>query len=112
MIGTPVVGRPDRALEDLVGFLANALVLRCDTSSDPSMADLPVGVREADLAFLARQDTLFGQVVEAVAPPGSWACPPLLHVLLAFQVGIARLPTAPGLTVAHRELTTPPPSSI
>ncbi|MEW2071350.1 amino acid adenylation domain-containing protein [Streptomyces sp. NPDC007346] len=106
VIGTPVVGRPDSALEDLVGFFANTLVLRCDTSGDPSMAELLVRVREADLEFLARQDTPFGQVVEAVAPPRSRAYPPLFQVLLAFQVGFPQLPKVPGLTVAHRELTT------
>nr|WP_220378013.1 condensation domain-containing protein [Streptomyces inhibens] len=68
-----VVGRPDSALEELVGFFANTLVLRSDTSGNPSMAELLARVREADLEFLAHQETPFDQVVEAVAPPRSRA---------------------------------------
>ncbi|MGY5124298.1 condensation domain-containing protein [Streptomyces nigrescens] len=105
-IGTAVVGRPDSAPEDLVGFFANTLVLRCDTSGNPSMTELLVRVREADLEFLTCQDTPFDQVVEAVAPPRSRAHHPLFQVLLAFQVEPPRLPEVPGLTVVHRELAT------
>ncbi|WKX74085.1 condensation domain-containing protein [Streptomyces sp. XD-27] len=63
-------------------------------------------VREADLEFLARQETRFDQVVEVVTPPRSRAYHPLFQVLLAFQVEPPRLPEAPGLTVRHRELAT------
>ncbi|UKY54619.1 amino acid adenylation domain-containing protein [Streptomyces inhibens] len=106
LIGTVVVGRPDSALEELVGFFANTLVLRSDTSGNPSTAELLARVREADLEFLAHQETPFDQVVEAVAPPRSRAHHPLFQVLLAFQVEPQRLPEVPGLTVRHRELAT------
>ncbi|WP_310723545.1 amino acid adenylation domain-containing protein [Streptomyces sp. N2A] len=105
-IGTVVVGRPDSELEDLVGFFANTLVLRSATCGNPSMAELLARVREADLEFLAHQETPFDQVVEAVAPPRSRAYHPLFQVLLAFQVESARLPEVPGLRVRHRELAT------
>src|SRR5262249_2310483 len=39
-IGSPIAGRTDRALEDLVGFFVNTLGLRTDTSGQPSFRAL------------------------------------------------------------------------
>ena len=35
-LGSPVAGRADAAVDDLVGFFVNTVVLRTDTSGDPS----------------------------------------------------------------------------
>src|SRR5438445_3994308 len=42
-IGSPIAGRTDRALEDLVGFFVNTLGLRTDTSGNPGFRDLGGG---------------------------------------------------------------------
>ncbi|MFG3052204.1 amino acid adenylation domain-containing protein [Kitasatospora sp. NPDC048239] len=105
-IGTVVAGRPERDLESLVGFFAETLVLRTDVSGDPSAARLLARVREADLEFLAHQDTPFDRVVALAAPPRANGHHPLFQVLLAFQVEPPRLPECPGLTVRARELGT------
>ncbi|MFF1903626.1 amino acid adenylation domain-containing protein [Kitasatospora sp. NPDC058218] len=106
VLGTVVAGRPERDLADLVGFFAETLVLRTDVSGDPSAAELLTRVREADLEFLARQDTPFDRVVALAAPPRSTGHHPLFQVLLAFQVAPAPLPESPGLSVRARELGT------
>ena len=39
-IGSPIAGRTDSALDDLIGFFINTLVLRTDTSGNPSFREL------------------------------------------------------------------------
>ena len=99
-IGTPVAGRGERVLDDLVGMFVNTVVLRVQTDPALKFAELLDRVREQDLAAFGHADVPFEQVVDAVAARRSKAFAPLVQVLLAFQNVGTQVLSFPDLEVS------------
>ncbi|WP_080606171.1 non-ribosomal peptide synthetase [Rhodococcus opacus] len=108
VIGTPVAGRGDEALDDLVGMFVNNLVLRTEVMPSESFAELLGRVREDDLDAFAHSTVPFETVVEVLDPARSRARNPLFQVALAFQNLDHTALTLPGLRVSAM---TPPTRS-
>ncbi|TDC20532.1 hypothetical protein E1265_21735, partial [Streptomyces sp. 8K308] len=68
-LGTPVAGRVDTQLNDLIGHFVNTVVLRVDTSGDPGVRELVTRCRETGLTAYAHQDLPFDRLVRELAPP-------------------------------------------
>lgn len=69
VIGTPVAGRPDARLGELVGMFVNSVVLRSQIDGSADFATLLDEVRRRDLDALSRAEMPFEQVVATVNPP-------------------------------------------
>ncbi|MFE3445132.1 amino acid adenylation domain-containing protein [Nocardia sp. NPDC059180] len=103
-IGTPVAGRGEAALDDLIGMFVNTLVFRTQVDTDASFADLLARQREIDLQAFANADVPFERLVEVLNPARSTARHPLFQVALSFQnLAEARL-DLPGISVSSVDL--------
>nr|WP_256980682.1 non-ribosomal peptide synthase/polyketide synthase [Rhodococcus sp. 14-1411-2a] len=100
VIGTPVAGRGDAALDDLIGMFVNTLVLRTRVDRQATFEDLLSHVRTVDIDAFGHADIPFERLVDVLAPTRSTARHPLFQVMLSFQNATEQTLELPGLTVA------------
>ncbi|OBK41357.1 non-ribosomal peptide synthetase [Mycobacterium sp. 1245111.1] len=81
-LGTPVAGRTEAELDQLIGFFVNILVLRNDLRGNPTLREVLTRSRETALAAYANQDLPFDRVVDSVSPVRSLSRNPLFQVIV------------------------------
>jgi len=108
-IGSPIAGRMDSALDNLVGLFINELVYRADVSGDPTFVQLLARVRETALAAYANQDAPFECVVKAFNPARVSARNPLFQIVLNLLTFPKEDFDLPGLEVTFLP---PPPIGV
>ncbi|MFC7984950.1 amino acid adenylation domain-containing protein [Streptomyces sp. NPDC057336] len=84
-IGSPIAGRTDEALADMIGCFVNTQVLRADLSGNPRFTELLAQVRDKALSAYEHQDVPFDVVVESINPDRSAAYQPLFQVIFSWQ---------------------------
>ncbi|MSX07980.1 MAG: amino acid adenylation domain-containing protein, partial [Actinobacteria bacterium] len=105
-IGTPVAGRGEAALDDLIGMFVNTLVLRTEIDTARRFDQVLADARETDLSALAHVDVPFERLVEILNPVRSTARHPLVQVVLAFQNLGQKDLELPGLSVSGVDFET------
>ncbi|WP_329415483.1 amino acid adenylation domain-containing protein [Nocardia vinacea] len=103
-VGTPVAGRGDAALDNVIGMFVNTLVLRGEVDPELSFDDLLRNFRRADVAAFGHADVPFERLVELLDPVRSMARHPLFQVMLTFQNMDRPELELPGLTISGIDL--------
>ncbi|WP_040774197.1 non-ribosomal peptide synthetase [Nocardia pneumoniae] len=85
VIGSPVGGRGDRALDALVGLFDNTVALRTRVDLDASFSALLAEVREGDSAAFANADLPFERLVAALPVDRSSGAHPLFQVMFSLD---------------------------
>ncbi|MGB6274148.1 MAG: amino acid adenylation domain-containing protein, partial [Rhodococcus sp. (in: high G+C Gram-positive bacteria)] len=98
-VGTPIAGRGDAALDDLIGMFVGTLVLRTQVAPGLSFTDLLQATRTADLAAFENTDVPFERLVDVLDPARSTDRSPLFQVLVEFQNNTSAALELPELTV-------------
>ncbi len=102
-VGTPIAGRGEAALDDVIGMFVNTLVLRTRTDAAEPFTALLARVRSGDIAAFGNADVPFERLVEVLNPARSTARHPLMQVGLSFQNQERAELELSGLTVAEFE---------
>ncbi|MFI6325612.1 amino acid adenylation domain-containing protein [Nonomuraea sp. NPDC050556] len=105
-VGVPHAGRHHPDTEQVVGCFINTLVVRTDTSGDPTGAELLDRVRTAALDAFAHARTPFERIVERLQPERNLSVTPLFQVMLNVYDAGAPI-TLPGVEVAQEPLPSP-----
>ena len=99
VMGTPIAGRLDEALDDLVGFFVNMWVLRVGVNAAHRFSDVLERVRQKALDAYSNQDVPFELLVEQLNPVRSAAHHPLFQVAMAFQNNVRPEVALDGVSV-------------
>ncbi|MGO4294958.1 amino acid adenylation domain-containing protein [Chitinophaga sp. RAB17] len=99
-VGTPVAGRTQQEMENLIGFFINTLALRNDLSNNPSFTSLLQQVKQTTLEAYEHQDLPFEKIVETVVKQRDMSRSPLFQVSFVLQ----NTPDVPDLGLGNLEL--------
>jgi amino acid adenylation domain-containing protein len=80
LVGTPVNGRPGRALRPNIGCFINTLVLRTRYGADATLRDVAAAGHRQWSEHLAYRQVPYARVLEAVAPAQSRSANPLFQL--------------------------------
>ena len=99
LIGTPIAGRSEIEVENMIGLFVNTLVFRADFPHNLTFRQLMQQVRSFALEAYTHQDVPFEKVVEELIPQRSLDTHPLFQVMLTFQNIPKQIFEIPGLTI-------------
>jgi amino acid adenylation domain-containing protein len=100
VVGSPIANRQEKALEDLIGFFVNSLLIRTGVGAEVRFGELLHQVRQTTLEAYQYQDVPFERVVEELNVERSLSRTPVFQVMFALQNAPVELPQLKGLDVS------------
>ncbi|WP_394618756.1 amino acid adenylation domain-containing protein [Lentzea sp. JNUCC 0626] len=109
VIGSPVGGRTEDGLEDLVGYFVNTLPIRHRFRADESITDVLRNTRRTVLDGFEHQAAPFEAITRALGTERAVGRNPLFQIMLTHRVADSRRPN--GLRIGN-VLTTPSHAAV
>ena len=97
VVGTPIAGRNQAGMADLIGFVANTIALRSRIGEGWSFRQLVEQIRQVTLDAYDHQDVPFDKVVDELQIERSAAISPLFQVMFVLQNTPAAAWELPGM---------------
>ncbi|WP_428241031.1 amino acid adenylation domain-containing protein [Gynuella sp.] len=85
VMGTPVAGRLQQELENVIGMFVNTLVLRADCRPEQTFRQLLHHIRDTHLSAQQHQDIPFEWLVEQLNPGRSAHYSPIIQIMLSMN---------------------------
>lgn len=85
IIGSPIAGRKDQELYDIVGFFVNTIVFRFDLDPEMSFTDFLKIVKKESVMSYDHQDYPFDLFIDKLAMARDLTQSPLFNVMLAYD---------------------------
>lgn len=98
VIGTPISGRSQPEVQNVIGYFINMLAIRTDLTKAPTFSALLNQIRQTTLSAFAHQTVPFEHILEAIAPPRDPGRTPVFQLLFnMLNLGDVAL-SLPGIT--------------
>ncbi len=98
IVGSPIAGRNQAEVENLIGFFINTLVLRTDLSGNPSFRELLQRVKRTALDAYTHQDIPFEKLLIELHPERNLSRTPIFQVFFNMLNLESEGQQLPGLT--------------
>ncbi|MFT5716093.1 MAG: amino acid adenylation domain-containing protein [Oleiphilaceae bacterium] len=98
VMGTPVAGRDHDALEGLIGYFVNTLVLHNDVVDNCSFTEFLNGSKQGLMSAFENQDVPFEMLVEKLQVKRSLSYTPIFQIMFSLQHADSGALNFPGLT--------------
>ena len=106
VLGSPTAGRGPAALDEMVGFFADSLVIRTSLADDPSFRALVGRTRVDVLDGLSRSRVPFDLAVNHLHPERDLSYSPIVQVVFALHEDDAGDALADGIAIERSTVTT------
>ena len=100
-VGSPIAGRQQREVEELIGYFINTLALRNNISGELTFTELLNEVRATTMEAYDHQDVPFEKIVEKVVKQRDMSISPVYQVMFALQ----NTPEVPVLDLGGLDLS-------